>query len=96
MNGRNRTIGNALVTSNMRVSYSCAMTTKGQPGRVIRIDEDTWADYGKLCEEKGIARAADVRMYVKREVAAWRKANGTEPPKRTAVVRRKKPADGSD
>ncbi|WP_111601544.1 hypothetical protein [Streptomyces sp. Amel2xB2] len=72
------------------------MTTKGQPGRVVRIDDDTWADYGKLCEEKGIARAADVRMYVKREVAAWRKANGTEAPKRKVVVRRKKPADGSD
>jgi hypothetical protein len=49
------------------------MTTKGLPGRVIRIDDETWADYEKVCEEKGIARAADIRMYVKREVAAWRK-----------------------
>jgi hypothetical protein len=62
-----------LVTSHWTVSYSVVMTTKGQPGRVIRIDDETWADYGKLCEEKGIARAADIRMYVKREVAAWRR-----------------------
>lgn len=62
-----------LVTSHCTVSYAVDMTTKGLPGRVIRIDDETWADYGKACEEKGIARAADIRMYVKREVAAWRK-----------------------
>lgn len=49
------------------------MTTKGLPGRVIRIDDETWADYEKVCQEKGLARAADIRVYVKREVAAWRK-----------------------
>lgn len=54
------------------------MTTKGLPGRVIRIDDETWADYGKLCEEKGIARAADIRMYVKREVAAYRRRKRAE------------------
>lgn len=71
------------------------MTTKGQPGRVVRIDDETWAAYGALCEEKGIARAADMRMYVVREVNAWRKANGIEAPKPKRVVRvpRKKPAD---
>ncbi|MER5750672.1 hypothetical protein [Streptomyces sp. NPDC002088] len=49
------------------------MTTKGLPGRVVRIDDETWADYEKVCQEKGLARAADIRVYVKREVAAWRK-----------------------
>lgn len=49
------------------------MTTKGQPGRVIRIDDETWADYEKLCEEKGVKRATDIRMYVVREVASWRR-----------------------
>jgi hypothetical protein len=75
------------------------MTTKGQPGRVVRIDDETWADYGQLCEEKGIARAADIRMYVVREVAAWRKANGLEPPKpkkRVVRVPRRKPAESDD
>ncbi|MFR9796585.1 hypothetical protein ACL02U_11875 [Streptomyces sp. MS06] len=72
------------------------MTTKGLPGRVVRIDDETWAEYGQLCEEKGIARAADIRMYVVREVNAWRKAQGLEPRKRKVVVRRKKASDGSD
>lgn len=72
------------------------MTTKGTPGRMVRIEDDVWADYGQLCEEKGIARAADIRMYVVREVTAWRKANGIEAPKRKVVVRRKKPAADSD
>jgi hypothetical protein len=61
------------VTSQRPVSYAVDMTTKGLPGRVIRIDDETWADYAKACEEKGVARAADIRMYVKREVAAWRR-----------------------
>jgi hypothetical protein len=47
------------------------MTTKGNTGRVIRLDDETWEAYGELCAEKGIARASDVRMYIKREVAAW-------------------------
>lgn len=78
------------------VSYAVDMTTKGQPGRVVRIDDETWADYGRLCDEKGIARAADIRMYVVREVTAWRKANGIERPKKRVVVRRRKSADSDD
>ena len=61
------------MTSQCTVSYAVDMTTKGQPGRVIRIDDETWADYEKVCEEKGIARATDIRVYVKREVASWRR-----------------------
>jgi hypothetical protein len=61
------------VTGQRTVSYPVDMTTKGQPGRVIRIDDETWADYEKACQEKGIARATDMRMYVIREVTAWRK-----------------------
>jgi len=57
------------------------MTTKGQPGRVVRIDDETWADYEKACAEKGVARATDIRMYVVREVAAWRRRQRTEAPK---------------
>ncbi|MFF2184614.1 hypothetical protein [Streptomyces sp. NPDC058155] len=75
------------------------MTTKGQPGRVVRIDDATWDAYGQLCAEKGIARAADMRMHVVREVNAWRKANGIETPpgkKRVVRVPRKKPTTESD
>lgn len=49
------------------------MTTKGTPQRVIRVDDETWNAFGELCEEKGIARSADLRMYIKREVAEWRR-----------------------
>lgn len=68
------------------------MTTKGQPGRVVRIDDETWADYGRLCEEKGIARAADMRMYVVREVNAWRK----EQARQGAIQRRLDKQNPSD
>jgi hypothetical protein len=85
------------VCSQCSVSYAVDMTTKGTPGRMVRIEEDLWADYGQLCEEKGIARAADIRMYVVREVASWRKANGLEPRKpKPRIVRRKKPTADSD
>jgi hypothetical protein len=54
------------------------MTTKGHTGRVIRLDDETWADYGELCAEKGTKRATDVRMYIKREVAEWRRRKAAE------------------
>jgi hypothetical protein len=54
------------------------MTTKGTPGRMVRIEDDVWADYEQACKEKGIARAADIRMYVVREVNAWRKKQAME------------------
>lgn len=53
--------------------YPVLMATKGTPQRVIRVDDETWDAYGQLCEEKGIARSADLRMYIKREVAEWRR-----------------------
>lgn len=55
------------------VRYAVDMTTKGTPGRMVRIEDDVWADYEKACKEKGLARAADIRTYVMREVNAWRK-----------------------
>jgi hypothetical protein len=82
------------VCSQCTVSYAVDMTTKGTPGRMVRIEDDVWADYEQVCQEKGLARAADIRMYVVREVTAWRKANGIEvPKKRTIRVKRTKPAD---
>lgn len=57
----------------MGTRYAGGMATKGTPQRVIRVDDETWEAYGQLCEEKGIARSADLRMYIKREVAAWQR-----------------------
>lgn len=53
--------------------YAVVMASNPTPQRVIRVDNETWAAYGQLCEEKGVARSADLRMYIKREVAEWRR-----------------------
>ena len=50
------------------------MTTKGTPGRVVRIDDETWTDYGELCAEEGTSRADDMRRHVHARVKAWRAA----------------------
>ncbi|GAA3851993.1 hypothetical protein GCM10023084_02740 [Streptomyces lacrimifluminis] len=49
------------------------MASNETPQRVIRVDKETWDAYGELCAEKGVARSADLRMYIKREVAEWRR-----------------------
>lgn len=53
--------------------YAVVMASNPTPQRVIRVDDETWTAYGQLCEEKGVARSADLRMYIKREVAEWRR-----------------------
>lgn len=58
------------------VSYAGHMTTKGTPGRVVRIDDDTWAAYGELCAAEGTSRADDLRRHAHARVAAWRKSKG--------------------
>jgi hypothetical protein len=54
------------------------MTTKGTPGRMIRVDEEAWAAYGEVCDAKGLSRAADLRVYIKREIAAYRRRQRAE------------------
>lgn len=49
------------------------MTTKGTPGRVVRIDDETWAAYGELCAAEGTSRADDLRRHAHARVNAWRK-----------------------
>lgn len=45
---------------------------------MIRVDDETWAAYGEACEAKGLSRAADLRVYIKREVAAYRRQKRAE------------------
>jgi hypothetical protein len=59
------------------------MTVKGTPGRVIRIDDDTWTEYGEVCEAKGLSRAADLRVYIKREITAHKRRLRDEAAART-------------
>ncbi|NUQ98064.1 MAG: hypothetical protein HOY79_16460 [Streptomyces sp.] len=49
------------------------MTSKGTPGRMVRIDDETWAAYGELCAEEGTSRADDLRRHAYARVNAWRK-----------------------
>lgn len=55
------------------VSYAVFMTTKGTPGRMVRVDDETWDAYGEVCEAKGLSRAADLRVYIKKEIAAHKR-----------------------
>jgi hypothetical protein len=41
------------------------------PNRVFRLDSETWDAYGRACEEKGISRSDDLRLYIKAQVAAF-------------------------
>jgi len=66
------------------VSYAVDMTTKGTPGRVVRIDNETWAAYGELCKAEGTSRADDLRRHAHARVEAWRK----EQAKQGAIHRR--------
>ena len=54
------------------------MTTKGTPGRVIRVEDDVWEAYGELCKAKGLSRAADLRVYINKEIAAFRRRQRTD------------------
>jgi hypothetical protein len=48
-------------------------TRDPMPNRVVRVSEDDWTAYQQACDAKGISRSDDLRMYIKREVAKWRK-----------------------
>jgi hypothetical protein len=43
------------------------------PNRVVRVSDADWSAYEQACADKGISRSDDLRMYIKREVAAWQK-----------------------
>lgn len=48
------------------------------PNRVVRISTEDWTAYEQACADKGISRSDDLRMYVKREVAAWHRRQAAE------------------
>jgi len=77
------------------VSYSVDMTTKGTPGRMVRIEDEVWAEYGQLCDEEGTSRGDDLRRHAYARVNAWRKAQGL-PARKRITIKRRKPAVDSD
>ena len=53
-------------------------TRDPMPNRVVRVSDEDWNAYQAACEEKGISRSDDLRMYIKREVAGWRRRQRSE------------------
>lgn len=43
------------------------------PQHVVRMDNDTWAEYGLACEALGISRSDDMRMRAKERIAEWKR-----------------------
>lgn len=41
------------------------------PNRVFRLDSETWEAYGRVCEDKGISRSDDLRLYIKAQIATF-------------------------
>lgn len=74
--------------SQCTVSYADVMTSRGTPGRMVRIEEEVWAAYGQLCAEEGTSRADDIRRHVHSRVAAWHK--------KQAIQRRLERLEASD
>lgn len=72
------------MSSQCTVSYSVDMTTKGTPGRMVRIDDKMWAAYGELCTAEGTTRADDIRRHVHSRVEEWR----TKQARKDALLRR--------
>lgn len=75
------------------LSYAVDMTTRGTPGRMIRIDDEMWELYGQLCAEEGTTRTDELRRHVHSRVRAYCKLKGIDAPKPKPRIVRKKPAD---
>jgi hypothetical protein len=54
------------------------MTTKGTPGRVLRVEQETWDAYEQACKDMGTTRADDLRRHIHRQIAAHRRRKAAE------------------
>jgi hypothetical protein len=48
------------------------------PQHVVRMDKETWEQYGLACEALGINRSGDMRMRAKERIAEWKRAQARE------------------
>lgn len=53
-------------------------TSDPMPNRVFRLDKETWDAYGDVCADKGISRSDDLRLYIKAQIAAYRRKQRAE------------------
>jgi hypothetical protein len=56
------------------------------PQRVVRIDDETWAEYGLACAALGISRSDDLRMRAKERIAEWKREQRREARDAAAAV----------
>lgn len=49
------------------------------PNRIIRVDDQLWEDFGRLCVEEGTDRAKDIRAYMQRRVRRWKRLQSKRP-----------------
>lgn len=54
------------------------MTARGTPGRMIRVDDQTWAAYKEACDDLGTTRTDDLRRHIHRQIAAHRRRKRAE------------------
>lgn len=46
-------------------------STTAMPNRLIRIGEGDWTGYAAACDDKGISRSDDLRLYIKAQITAF-------------------------
>jgi hypothetical protein len=54
------------------------MTTKGTPGRVLRVDQETWDAYEAACKDINTTHADDLRRHIHRQIAAYKRRQRAE------------------
>jgi hypothetical protein len=53
--------------------YQGSTTKRGMKlPRKLQVDDDVWADYEKLCAEKGVTPEEDITAHIKRRIKAHR------------------------
>lgn len=50
--------------------------SKGNTGRPVRFDDETWSRFGEIATQRGTTRAALIRAYVLQEIERARSATG--------------------
>jgi len=56
------------------VTTLIGVPTAGTPKQTLRVEKELWEEYGEVCKQEGVSRAADLRAHMEDKVARW-KAN---------------------
>lgn len=50
----------------------------------IRVPDELWDEFGKVCEDEGTNRAADLRAHMERRVRRWKRLQARQQPRERA------------